>query len=1711
MTRLLLYAATLLILLPSTGRTADPAWTPSKGDRIAIVGDLIGERFAEFGHLETLLHLKYPEMELSTRSLARACDMPGEMPRALNFGDLNKHLTGVRADVVFACFGMAASFDGEAGLKKYEDDYRKLLQQLAAGKYNGKAAPKVVILGPIAHETIGGDFPDGAKHDPILKKYSEVSAKIAAEFKLPFVELFDATKALTADPKANRLTIDGIHPSDYGDWAVSHLIAQSLGFAPTSWVDGKPSGVLLPSPLAAGIHAGLQKYQPVARLKDAPAGISSMVIDGVASAMATQDQWKAGILVDGGPLANFAYKLHAAVLERNREFYYSYRAVNGEYIYGRRAAPFGVVNFPPEFAQMAKIIDDGDNRIHYLAKSPPKADKVAIETKSIPPVIWQPSPPKLTTAWEEYRQKPGEINGQKLATADSIEAALKSFKLPAGYEINLFASERDFPQLNKPLEIKFDAKGRCWVSTNPSYPHLVPGRTPNDQLLVLEDTKGAGRADKISVFADNLYMPLGFEFGDGGVYVSAQPNMIFLKDSDGDGKADIRRTVLHGLGTGDSHHAVHRLHYGPDGAIYFGDGTFHVTNIETPQGNLRLNDAGIVRFDPRTAEASAFVSYGFANPWGQVFDRYGQNFIADASGGANYFGLPITGHVDHPRKHPGMKVFTSTVRPTCGCELVYSKQFPDDAQGDYLVTNCIGFQGIKRHKVTDEGSGFTSKEMEPLLQSSDVSFRPVAITFGPDGALYIVDWYNPLVGHMQHSIRDPGRDHAHGRIWRITAKGRPLVIPPKVDGATVPALLSLLQTTYEDQSRYRIRRELRDRPKAEVLSALKTWIDSLREEAPALRDRMLLEALWVMQSHHSVDAGVLKRTLKSSDYRVRAGAVRVLRTEREKIELPLDYYAVAVRDTNPRVRLEAVVGLSFFRDARAAELALEVLNQPMDYYLEYGLKETMATLEPYWKAAIAAGKPFSSENPTGSNYILAGVPTADLLKMPRNLAVCAAMLSREGILAEQRNEALVALAKINRSEPLMELFQAIERADKHHAEGSTGGHVIHDLAQLLLARPMGELTTSRDLLKAFALKGNLAITRQTAYLAMMTADQSPDRVWTEYTTSVRGLRDVIDAVAVLPDAKIRAAAWSKVSPLRVALPGDVPRPNANTVTGRFVRVTVPGSSKTLSLAEVQVFVDGVNVAPRGKAKQSSTGFGGDPERAIDGNTNGDYAGNSVTHTVERTLDPWWEVDLGGEKNLESIVLWNRTNGEELAARLANYTLTVLDGSRKVGFEKKGNPAPAVNAKHTFSDNPAKGIRRAAMLASVSIPGHEADNFNVLAGFIRGNDEREGAIRAIRRIPKAAWPKEAVLPLVDAVIDTVRKLSAEERTDPAGLEAFQLGNDLISLLPSAKQKEVRAKLGDLGVSVVQIRTVPHRMAYDRPKFYVEAGKPAVLVFENLDIMPHNLVFGTPGSMAEIGLLAEKMALSPEGQLRQYVPQSPKVLGYTRLLSPGESQKLTFTAPSAPGDYTYLCTFPGHWRVMYGTMKVVSKLADVPPEELEAPPVSETSGAVTRPFVRNWTVEDLLPDLDKLDAGRNPARGRDLLKAGSCTNCHQMGNLEGGKLGPNYLELKAKLDAKKIDRRYVLNSIVHPSAEIEDKYATWNITKLSGGIVSGTILSEDKTTIRIQAGPNEKPIDVPVADIDEKVKSKVSMMPQGLLVTFTKDEILDVLAYLIAGRE
>ncbi|MCC5937131.1 MAG: HEAT repeat domain-containing protein [Lunatimonas sp.] len=639
---------------------------------------------------------------------------------------------------------------------------------------------------------------------------------------------------------------------------------------------------------------------------------------------------------------------------KNRQFFHRFRSQNGEYISGSRKHWKGGQTLPDELAQLDSILLRLDSLVWKGAsENGPLALQQAKE-------IFQ--------AFEVDRPR-----------AKTYTPSTDQFILPEGYRIELFASEQNFPIAN-PVSISFDPKGRLWVASMPSYPHVLPGQLPNDKLVILEDKDGDGVADHHTVFADSLYLPLGFELGDGGVYLTQAPDLVFLKDTNGDGKADYRGNLLHGFGTEDAHHAISAYTWGPDGALYMHEGTFLHSQVETPYGPVRGAYGNTWRYEPRTMKLEPYVSYPYANPWGNAFMRNGTHLIGDVSTGMNYLATPLTVATEYPKKHVGMKDFlTSTYKPkTCGMEIISSSNFPDEAQGNILFNTFVGFQGIRQHRIIPQGSGIVAEELEPLLQSMDLNFRPVDLKFGPDGALYVVDWYNPIIQHGEQGFRDSLRDQAHGRIWKITYTKKAL--NPVLD-LTKLALVELLDQLKEDEDRvrYRARMQLREFSDTEILPVLDTWVNELDKESTSLEQDML-EGLWVYQQFHRPNRRLLDRLLAANDPDIRAAATRVLFYWREHIPETETLLAEKISDSSAKVRLEAIAALSHFRSKRSVEALLNATNWPMDDYIDYALKEAFKPLRPIWMEMFQENPEFLKGDSVKTALILG--PLVDPEKLP---------------------------------------------------------------------------------------------------------------------------------------------------------------------------------------------------------------------------------------------------------------------------------------------------------------------------------------------------------------------------------------------------------------------------------------------------------------------------------------------------------------------------------------------------------------------------------------------------------------------------------------------------------------------------------------------------------------------------------------------------------
>ncbi len=1221
-------------------------------------------------------------------------------------------------------------------------------------------------------------------------------------------------------------------------------------------------------------------------------------------------------------------KLRATVIEKNDKWHARYRTIDGYNVYGGRSQ----LSFPShgkkitnyevmqeEMSQRDAQTANDDQRVWAVARgeAPP-----AIENANLPPV-------------EDVETNHPGSKPDKSWPFPGAEAAIAQMKVPKGCKVNLFASEEEFPELIKPLQMAWDTKGRLWVAAWRNYPERTPTSTVGDSILIFEDTKGTGHADKCTHFIDGLNAPTGFQFYKDGILVMQAPDLLFVRDSKGGDRADTIERVLMGMDSADSHHTTNSMVLDPGGATYLSDGVFHRTQVETAEGPVRNEDACIYRFEPRTGRFERYAPYGYANPHGRVFDYWGNDFITDATGNNTYFGPAISGHIDYPQKHDSIKEFWARPsRPCPGTGILSSRHFPAEFSENFLNCNVISFQGIYRVKVSEEGSGLKGETLEPLVSSPDPTFRPTAVNVGPDGAVYFADWSNAIIGHMQHHIRDPNRDHEHGRIYRITCEGRPLMTPPRIDGAPIPALLDLLKEP-EGQTRTLAKIELGKHDPAEVVAAADKWIAGLDKADPAY-EHNVTEGLWVHQWMNVVNEDLLKRVLRSPDPHARAAATRVLCYWRDRIADALPLLKVQVEDQSPRVRLEAVRAASFFSEPEAVDVALAAKTLPTDYYIDYTLKQTMKQLDPIFRKAVASGKLIGADNPAGLDYVIHNVSTAELLKLPKNPNVLQAILLRPEVPDVTRTQTLnelSAMRKTNNATTLLGMIDTLSKKDPASA-------VV--VARMLPAQSPDDLKALRARIEKLATTGETGEVRQPAWAAVATADQSLDQVW-KPGVSPAGLVDVLGSIPFVFDPDIRSTAFDRVKPLLASqLPPEIAdaAKNASGSSGRYVRIELPRIG-TLTLAEVQVFSEGRNIALSGHAKQSSTGYGADASRAIDGNTDGTFSSGTQTHTNENENNPWWEVDLGAERPIESIVVWNRTDSDgSFAGRLDHFTVTVLNNGRQPVFTRADNPAPAQSAKIVVGSSAVGSIRPAAIRAAVSMNKHQRDTFAALVDLIKEKQDVVAAARGIRVLPRQAWDKAKAADAAEALVAWAKTVPAADRTGQDYVETVQFAGTLAGFLPPDQAEALRKDLKSLRVAVFVINTVREQMRYDTPRLVVEAGKPFEVIVDNLDFMPHNLTIVNPGTRPSIAAVAANMRPDElDGQGRAYIPRSLDILSATKLLEPGQSQTLKLMAPRKEGDYDYFCTYPGHWEMMWGRMVVTKDvdayLAEHPDFTLAAP--------------------------------------------------------------------------------------------------------------------------------------------------------------------------------
>lgn len=533
-----------------------------------------------------------------------------------------------------------------------------------------------------------------------------------------------------------------------------------------------------------------------------------------------------------------------------------------------------------------------------------------------------------------------------IPTPDPV-AEKAAMQIVDGATVNLFAANPDF---GKPTQINFDCDGGMWIASSSVYPQIQPGEVADDKIVVLRDTDGDGVSDSRTVFADGLLIPTGvLPDGPSAAYIADSTQLVYMTDTDGDGRADTREVLLSGFGTEDTHHLIHTLRFGPDGCVYFNQSIYIHSRVDTPFGTRTLDGGGIWRYRPTTRSLEVFCK-GFINPWGHVFDPAGESFVTDGAffEGINYT-FPNAVFVTSPGATRWLKGMNPGSPKHCGLEILSGTHIPPEWTGS-LVTSDFRSHRVCRFEVKPSASGYLSRQQPEIITTPHVAFRPIDARMGPDGALYVADWYNPIIQHGEVDFRDKRRDRSSGRIWRVSFPGRELDRWPNVTDASTDDLFALLTDPALSVAQF-ARQELWNRVEsnpAETLAAVKAWASA----EPATRTN---EALWLMEVASQPMAEELLATVAGFGNIESARQRTALRSLwRNRLSLPSDaperdlieQFALGKTvDDDPRVRLEAVVCGGQLSGVDAASAVLAATRKDIDDKLDFVIWQSIRAID----------------------------------------------------------------------------------------------------------------------------------------------------------------------------------------------------------------------------------------------------------------------------------------------------------------------------------------------------------------------------------------------------------------------------------------------------------------------------------------------------------------------------------------------------------------------------------------------------------------------------------------------------------------------------------------------------------------------------------------------------------------------------------------------
>lgn len=901
------------------------------------------------------------------------------------------------------------------------------------------------------------------------------------------------------------------------------------------------------------------------------------------------------------------------------------------------------------------------------------------------------------------------------------EESMRHFIVPAGFEVQLVASD---PDIKKPIAMAWDERGRLWIAETLDYPNrlLASGEPGRDRLVVCEDTNHDGKADKFTVFADGLNIPTSFTFSNGGVIVHQMPNTLFLKDTDGDGKADLREVLFTGWGRTDTHAGPNNLRYGFDNWIW---GMVGYSGFSGTVGGKEFAfKQGFYRFRPDGSEFE-FLRATNNNTWGLGFSEAGVVFGSTANNNPSVY-LPIADRYYVPA---GLAARTlGGIADTSRYLAVTDKVRQVDVHWGYTAAaghafytaraypkeywNRIAFVAeptghlVGQFVVEPSGANFRSSNPTNLIASDDEWFAPIMAEVGPDGAVWVIDWYNYIVQHNPtprgyqkgagNAYENELRDKRFGRVYRIVWKGG---LKEKNDSA--PAALATLSNASPTQLvdalandnllwRSHAQRLLVERGRKDVVPALIALTADPRVDEVGLNVGAI-HALWTLHGLHAIDAlpeafAAVRNALRHPSAAVRRNAVAVIPHSVAGAQAVLE--AGLLNDNDGQVKLAALLALASSAEVVGGGEAVHAFLAKPDLVLD--------------RWSVDAAKMAASAQQQG------------FLSASTEMEISAARES-----AREGGNAAMSLSSFEANDGLKAWTIAKTRGE----------------ADVQLAPTVGRLSAPSLQIVARSENSDVAAAKK---------------------------------IKVKRNTRYELAGWIKTE----------------NVSGNG-----PGAGAFLNVPEIQ-----------------------QPRRA-------------ASITAKGSSD-WGQVR----------VVFDTGKLEEISAAC------VLGGG---------------------------------------------------AGVMSGT----------------AWFDDL----------TLAELGPTDETVTRPLEVV-LAHVLSRVEGDAAKKD--AAKNDSEQVVLQLGVIPDVMKYDRPELTLKAGQKAKLVFKNSDHMQHNVVLLRPGSIEDVGKLADAMLTDPLALSKSYIPTSPDVIASLPLINPGETAELEISAPAQAGRYPFVCTFPGHWRIMQGALIVTA---------------------------------------------------------------------------------------------------------------------------------------------------------------------------------------------